>query len=136
MTVIEPNSEIHDSDLRIVIRDILSANKISNQTELTSSLKRVEQLWDALYQSVDGNELLQLADLIFNYENKNWDSYFNEADVASDDFMAERAGIIEKKAEARGILSEVKANKDVDDESPGSSVNEGNEDKTDILNGS
>ncbi|NVK25934.1 MAG: hypothetical protein HWE10_13490 [Gammaproteobacteria bacterium] len=46
-------------------------NKISNNSELSVALKRVEQLWDAQYQSADGNELHQLADLIFAYEQEN-----------------------------------------------------------------
>lgn len=141
LTVIEPNDEKHedkevleyhnifeaisqskkeasclkyDSDLRIAARDILSANKITNQGELTVALKRVEQLWDAQYHSVEGNELHQLADLICDYEGKSWDSYFNEVDAASDDFIAEREDIIEQKGAASGILSGIKINKDID----------------------
>jgi hypothetical protein len=86
----EANCLKHSSDLLMAARDMLSANKISNQGELTVALKRVEQLWDVQYHSVEGSELHQLADLICDYEGKSWDSYFNEVDAAaSDDFMAD-----------------------------------------------
>ena len=74
----------HDSDLRIEARDILTANKITNQHHLAIALKRVEQLWDAQYHSAEGNELHQLADLICDFEGKSWDSYFNSVDSASE----------------------------------------------------
>jgi hypothetical protein len=44
-----------DSDIRIIARDILSADKISSEEELKVSLKRVEQLWDARCHSAKGN---------------------------------------------------------------------------------
>jgi hypothetical protein len=58
-------------DLRLAARDILLKNKVANHNELTIALKRVEQLWDAQYLSVEGNELHQLADLICAYEKKD-----------------------------------------------------------------
>jgi len=105
-----------DSDLRIATRDILSANKITNNEDLTAALKRVEQLWDAQFNSTEGNELHQLADLICAYEGKSWDSYFNDVDTASDDFMAERETIIEQKGAASGILSDINIKKDIDED--------------------
>ena len=39
------NGEQGGSVLQIAARDILSANKITNQNELSIALKRVEQLW-------------------------------------------------------------------------------------------
>lgn len=101
----EADSLQQSSDLRIAARDILSVNKIINQSELTVALKRVEQLWDAQYRSAEGNELHQLANLICNYEGKSWNSYFNEVDVASDDFMTERESV---------ILSDIQIRKDAD----------------------
>ena len=69
-----------DSDNRISIHEILSANQISSPKELQAALKRVEELWDAQYLSAaaEGNELHQLADLICAYEKKDWNSYFEE----------------------------------------------------------
>jgi len=67
----EPTKPKKASDIRIIARDILSADKISNQKELEVALKRVEQLWDAQYHSVEGNELHKLADLICTYKNKS-----------------------------------------------------------------
>ncbi len=55
------NEEQVDIDLRIAARDILLAKKITNQTELTSALQRVERLWDAQYHLAEGNELHNLA---------------------------------------------------------------------------
>jgi antitoxin CcdA len=105
----------HDSDLRIAARDILLANKISDEEELAVALKRVEMLWDTQYHSADGNELHQLADLICAYEGISWDSYFSEVDAASDDLIADRDDIIKQKAIARPILSGTKVNNDIDD---------------------
>jgi len=65
-----------DCDLKLAARDILSKNKVADNNELTVALKRVEQLWDAQYQSAEGNELHQLADLICAYEKKDWNSFF------------------------------------------------------------
>jgi antitoxin CcdA len=61
----------NESDLRLAARDILAKENIDNKNELTIALKRVEQLWDAQYQSAEGNELHQLADLITTYEKKD-----------------------------------------------------------------
>jgi len=116
LSIIEPDNEKHASDLRIKARDILLANRIANREELTVALKRVEQLWDAQYHSAEGNDLHQLADLINDYEGKSWDSYFNEVDAVSDDFLAEREIIIKQKGLASGILPEIKVNKDIDDD--------------------
>ena len=91
LTVIDPNDEKHDSGLRIDVKDILSANKINDQKELTSGLKRLDQLWDAQHLSESGGEFHQLVDLITAFEGKSWDSYFGTVDAASDDFMSERA---------------------------------------------
>jgi hypothetical protein len=63
-------------NLRLAARDILSKDIIANNNDLTVALKRVEQLWDAQYQSAEGNELHQLADLICSYEKKDWGSFF------------------------------------------------------------
>jgi len=116
----------HDSDLRIEARDILSANKISNQGEMTVALKRVEQLWDAQFHSVNGSELHQLADLICDYEGKSWDSYFNDLDATSDDFMTERDIIIEQKGAAKGLLKDYEANNSfTEEESLESTMDEG-----------
>ena len=97
LNVIEPNDEKHNSDSRIDVKDILSANKIINKDELDVALKRLDQLWDAKHLSQAGSELYQLIDLIFNYEGKSWDSYINEVDVVSKDFMVEREDIIKQK---------------------------------------
>jgi hypothetical protein len=78
------------SNTRIAVRDILTANSISNQEELQAALKRVEQLWDAQYHCAEGNELHKLADLICAYENKSWDSYFAQGPRLDDDFMPGR----------------------------------------------
>jgi len=115
LTVSEPSDEQDDNDLQIAVRDILLANKISNEAELTIALKRVEQLWDAQYCSAEGNELHRLADLICKFEGKNWDSYFDSVNVVSNDFMAAREDVIEQKGAARGVLSDIKVNSYVDD---------------------
>lgn len=110
-----------DCDLKLAAREILSKNKVADNNELKVALKRVEQLWDAQYQSAEGNELHQLADLICAYEKKDWDSYFEEAPLADDDFMPDRENFkssfaIEGKGAACGILSGVPINTDIDDE--------------------
>jgi len=98
LTIIEHNNEEQDDcDLQISIRNILLANKITCQSELSIALKRLDKLWDAQHLSEPASELYQLAELISSYEGKSWDSYFNEVDGASNDFMAEREDIIEKK---------------------------------------
>ena len=74
-----------ESNIRIIAREVLSADKISNQEELQAALKRVEQLWDAQYHSAEGNELHKLADLICAYEEKDWDSFFEEVPLADDE---------------------------------------------------
>ena len=92
-------SQLKDNaDIRLAARELLSKNTITNKHELMVALKRVEQLWDAQYQSAEGNELHQLADLICAYEKKDWDSYFEEAPIADDDFMPERLNLKSKTA--------------------------------------
>lgn len=76
----------------------------------------VEQLWDAQYRSFEGSELHQLADLICDYEGKSWDSYFNEVDAASDDFMAEREIIIEQKGAAKALIKDSEVSKSFNEE--------------------
>ena len=75
LRIIEHNDEKHDSDSRIDVKDILSANKINNKRELNAALKRLDQIWDAQNLSTIGSELYQLVDLIHSYEGKTWDSY-------------------------------------------------------------
>jgi len=106
------SEEQRGSELQIAARVILSANKITNQSELSIALKRVEQLWDAQYYSAEGNELHRLADLICTFEGKSWDSYFNEVSAASDDFMTEYEDVIEEKR----VVSGIKVNSGVGDE--------------------
>lgn len=77
----------NDSDIRLAARDILSKKTIENKNELAMALKRVEQLWDAQYQSAEGNELHQLADLICTHEKKDWNSFFEQDPLTDDDFM-------------------------------------------------
>jgi len=130
----EANELKQKCDIRIYSRDILSANRISNQEELQVALKRVEQLWDAQYHCAEGNELHKLANLICAYENKSWDSYFTQAPLADDDFMPERLNFeakipFQERDAAGGILSNIPSNKDIDeDDSRQSSVDEGNTD--------
>ncbi|MBL4909894.1 MAG: hypothetical protein JKX78_07720 [Alteromonadaceae bacterium] len=90
----------HNSDSRIDVKDVLLANKIINKDELAVALKRLDKLWDAEHLSSVRSELYQLVDLIFSFEGKSWDSYINEVDVASGDFMVEREDIIEQEGEA------------------------------------
>jgi len=84
------NEEQGGSELQIAARNILSANEIINQCELSIALKRVEDLWGAQYYSAEGNELHRLADLICVYEGKCWGSYIDEEGCVSDDFLSER----------------------------------------------
>ena len=114
-------------DLRLAARKLLLKNKITNNNELTVALKRVEQLWDAQYKSVRGNELHQLADIICAYEKKDWNSYFEEAPLADDDFMPGRLNfkskfIFDDENTAKGMLSNIPINTEVDDESSRDSV--------------
>jgi hypothetical protein len=108
-------------DLRLAVRDILSKNKIADNNELTVALKRVEQLWDAQYQSAEGNELHQLADLICAYEKKDWNSFFKEAPLVDDDFMPSRLNFKSKftfdedKTEG-GTLSSLFINTNIDED--------------------
>lgn len=118
----EANELKQGSDIRITARDILSANQISSPNELQVALKRVEQLWDAQYQSAKGNELHQLANLICAYEKKDWNSYFEEVPLADDDFMPGRLNFKSKyscdeEQTASGMLSSIPVNTEVDDES-------------------
>ncbi len=92
------------------------ANKISSQEELTSALKRLDHLWDAQHLSAVGSEFYQLVNMIYSYEGKSWDSYFEAVDAASDDFMAEREDVIEKKGEASDVLSSIKTDENFDDD--------------------
>ncbi len=110
-----------DPDIRIGVRDILLANKITTSEELNVALNRVEQLWDAQYHSAQGNELHKLADLICCYEKKDWDPYFNESSVVSDDFMSDRVDIVtelpdENMGKASGILFDTPINPNIDDD--------------------
>jgi hypothetical protein len=109
-------------DVRLAARDILSKNKITDNHELTVALKRVEQLWDAQYESAEGNELHQLADLICAYEKKDWNSFFKEAPLADDDFMPGRLNFkskftFDEDKTAEGMLSSIFINTNIDDES-------------------
>jgi hypothetical protein len=111
-----------ESDIRIIAREVLSSEKISNQEELQAALKRLEQLWDAQYHSSEGNELHKLADLICAYEANDWDSFFEEIPLADDDFMPDRLNFKSKFTSdedktARGMLSSIPVNKSIDDDS-------------------
>ena len=109
-------------DVRLAARDILLKNKITDNHELTVALKRIEQLWDAQYESAEGNELHQLADLICAYEKKDWNSFFKEAPLSDDDFMPGRLNFkskftFDEDKTAEGMLSSVVINTNIDDES-------------------
>ena len=111
----------NNSDLRVAARDILSKNIIDDKNELTVALKRVEQLWDAQYQSAEGNELHQLADLICTYEKKDWNSFFEQAPLADDDFMPDRLNFkpkhaFEEEHPAKGMLSSIPINTEISDD--------------------
>ncbi|MBA6418035.1 hypothetical protein H4J50_18775 [Colwellia sp. 6M3] len=111
-----------DCDLKLAVRDILSKNKVADNNELTIALRRVEQLWDAQYLSAEGNELHQLADLICAYEKKDWNSFFEEAPLADDDFMPDRSNFkskftFDEEKTASGMLSSIYINTNIDDES-------------------
>ena len=123
----EANELKQGSDIRITARDILSANQISSPNELQAAMKRVEQLWDAQYQSAEGNELHQLADLICAYEKKDWDSFFEEDPLADDDFIPGRLNFkskftFDEEKTASGMLSSIPVNTSIDDESSRDSV--------------
>jgi hypothetical protein len=109
-------------DLRLAAKELLSKNKIDDNNELTVALKRVEQLWDAQYQSAKGNELHQLADLICAYEKKEWNSFFEQAPLDDDDFMPGRLNFkstytVNEDKTASGMLSNIPVNTNIDDES-------------------
>ena len=87
----------NESDLQIAARDILLANKIINKDELAVALKRLDQIWDAEHLSESGSDFHQLVDLITTFKGRSWDSYFNEVDAVSSDFMSEREDIKQKK---------------------------------------
>ena len=94
---------------------------MENNEELTVAVKRVEELWDAQYQSAEGNELHQLADIICAYEKKNWDSFFEQAPLTDDDFMPSRLNFksklsFDKDKTAGGMLSSIPVNTNIDDE--------------------
>ena len=117
----DANEMKKQSDTRISVRDIVSTNTISNQEELQIALKRVEQLWDTQGHSAESSELHKLADLIFAYENKSWDSYFAETQMADDDFMSDRLNTIEglplqMLGVASIILTDTPVNKDIDED--------------------
>lgn len=123
-------------DLNLVVKNILSKNKIADKNELTLALQRVEQLWDAQRLSAEGNELHQLADIICAHEKKDWDSFFEQASLASDDFMPERLNFkskfsFDEDQTASGILSSIPINKSFDDEaSRNSAIDDNNFDET------
>lgn len=104
-------------DLRIAARDILLKNKVADNNDLAVALKRVEQLWDSQYLSTESNELHQLADLICAYEKKDWNSFFKEAPLATDDFMAGRLSVKSKftsdEKTASGLLSSLFINTNI-----------------------
>ena len=114
--------QLKDScDLRLAAREILSKNKIADNNDLTKALKRVEQLWDAQYQSAEGKELHQLANLICTYKKKDWNSYFEEAPLADDDFMPGRLNFkskftFDEEQTSSGMLSSIRINTGVDDD--------------------
>ncbi|MEZ9821169.1 hypothetical protein AB4238_11225 [Shewanella sp. 10N.286.45.A1] len=59
-----------NSDMFIVIRDVLTANQISNSVEHFLVLKRIEQLWGVEPESILGRELDKLADIACKYEDQ------------------------------------------------------------------
>lgn len=59
-----------NSDMLIVIRDVLTANQISNSVEHLLVLKRIEQLWGVESETALGRELDKLADIVCKYEEK------------------------------------------------------------------
>jgi hypothetical protein len=126
----------NNSDLNVVVKNILSKNKIANKNELTLALQRVEQLWDAQHLSAEGNELHQLADIICAHEKKDWDSFFEQAPLADDDFMPERLNFkskfsFDKDQTASGMLSSIPINKSFDEEtSRNSAIDDNNFDET------
>jgi hypothetical protein len=108
------------ADLRLAVRDILLKNKVADNNELMAALKRVEQLWDAQYQSAEGNELHQLADLICAYEKKDWNSFFEQAPLADDDFMPGRLNFeskftFDEEVPENMQLSRLVSNTNIDD---------------------
>jgi hypothetical protein len=114
-------------DSRLAASDILSKNKIDDNNELTVALKRVEQLWDAQYQSAEGNELHQLADLICAYEKKDWNSFFEQEPLTDDDFMPDRLNFkstftFDEDKTASGMLTNIPVNTNIDDEASRSSA--------------
>lgn len=119
----ETDSSTGDSsDLNLVIKNILSKNKIADKNELTLALHRVEQLWDAQYLSAEGNELHQLADIICAHEKKDWDNFFEHPPLADEDFMPDRSSFkskitFDEEKTASGMLSSIYINTNIDDES-------------------
>tara|TARA_R110002124_G_C8971054_1_gene515103 strand:+ start:7403 stop:8296 length:894 start_codon:yes stop_codon:yes gene_type:complete len=111
----------NNSDLRVAARDILSKKIIDDKDELTVALKRVEQLWNAQYQSPKRNELHQLVDLICAYEKKDWNSFFEQAPLDDDDFMPDRLNLkprsaFEEERPAKAMLSSIPINTEISDE--------------------
>jgi len=108
-------------DVRLAARDILLKNKITDNHELTVALKRVEQLWDAQYESAEGNKLHKLVDLICAYEKKDWNSYFEQVPLADDEFMPGRFSVkskytSDKEKTANGMLSSLFINTNIDED--------------------
>jgi hypothetical protein len=117
----------NNSDLNVVVKNILSKNNIANKNELTLALQRVEKLWDAQHLSAEGNELHQLADIICAHEKKDWDSFFEQPPLANEDFMPDRSSFkskitFDEEKTASGMLSSIYINTNIDDESSRDSV--------------
>ena len=130
------SDDIKNCATRSAAKEILSKNVIADKNQLIIALKRVQQLWDAQYQSAEGNELHQLADLITIYEKKDWDSFFEQEPLADDDFMPDRLDFKSKISfdddkTASGMLSSISINTDFDDEaSIDSAIDDNNLDET------
>ena len=96
----------------------------------------IEQLWDAQHLSAEGKELHQLADIICSHEKKDWNSFFEQAPLADDDFMPERLDFkstfsFDEEQTASGMLSSIPINKSFDDEaSRNSAIDDNNFDET------
>ena len=126
LTIIDSSDEKDDSDSSIAVKDILLANEIINKEELDVALRRVERIFGPQQLSNTGSEFYQLAGLVYDYEGKNWDSYFDSVDGASSDFMEDREDTIEQRGSANGILSGIQVNSSFnEDESLESGIDEG-----------
>jgi hypothetical protein len=114
------SSNDDNNDLKLVVKNILSKNKIADKTELMIALQRIDQLWDAQHLSAKGNELHQLADIICGYEKKDWNSFFEQTPLADDDFMPGRLDFkstfsFDEEEAASGMLSSIPINKNFDE---------------------